>query len=111
MDDFGGFYDSAPPPANPDSTQEGIRLPLIAVSPWAVPQGTDSAPASFASLLRFTETTFGLPALEANDASAYDLSGMFSFTGAARLGHKVRMVTRPVPAGDRIGWAQARQGS
>lgn len=111
-DDYGGFYDSAAPPVNPDGTQEGLRLPLIAVSPYAVPESTDSTPASFASILKFTEQTFGLPPLEANDASAatYNLGGMFNLNAAPALQHRVlRMVTRPVPRGDHLVWSQARE--
>jgi phospholipase C len=117
-DDFGGFYDSQPPPgANPDGTAAGIRLPLIAVSPYAVPESTDSTPATFASILAFTEHVFGLPPLEQNDASAYDLSGLFtpgtvpgtSGPAVSHLGDRPRMVVRPVPKGDKIQWWEARQ--
>ena len=114
-DDYGGFYDSVPPPVNPDSTQEGPRLPLIAVSPFAIPQSTDDTPASFASILAFTEHNFGLAPLEENDASAYDLSGMFApgeLPGSRglpvrHLRSRPHMVTRPVPKGDHIDWSQA----
>jgi phospholipase C len=110
-DDYGGFYDSQPPAVNPDGTQQGIRLPLIVVSPYAKPASTDSTPATFASILAFAEHTFGRPPLGKNDSSAYDLSGMFSLAGAPHLGHRPRMVTRPVPRTDHIQWQQARQGS
>ena len=112
-DDFGGFYDQVYPGTNtnPDGTQEGPRLPLIAVSPFAAPASTDSTPASFASILAFTEHVFGLPPLEANDASAYPLSGMFNLGAPPHLGNRPRMVVRPIPKGDRIDWAQGGQGS
>jgi phospholipase C len=110
-DDYGGFYDSQRPAVNPDGTQQGIRLPLIVVSPYAQPAATDSTPATFASILAFTEHTFGLPPLGTNDSSAYGLSGMFNLAAAPRLGHRPHMATRPVPRTDHIQWQQARQGS
>ena len=48
FDDFGGFYDQVPPPVNPDGTQEGPRLPLIIVSPYARPGFTDNTETSSA---------------------------------------------------------------
>jgi phospholipase C len=110
-DDFGGAYDSAAPPVAPDGTQEGIRLPLIAVSPFAIPASTDSTPASFASILALTEHVFGLAPLEANDLGAYDLSGMFTMGAARRHVVKPRMVVRPVPRGDRLIWSQEDEGT
>jgi phospholipase C len=74
-DDCGCFYDHVPPPAG-----LGIRVPMVIVSPYAKPGFTDSSTASFASLLAFTEHTFGLPPLAAADASAYDYSASFDFT-------------------------------
>jgi phospholipase C len=110
-DDLGGFYDSQPPPGDePDGTPLGVRLPLIAVSPYAVPASTDSTTATFASILAFTEHNFGLPPLEQNDASAYDLSNMFSLS-VAHLANRPRMVTRAVPATTHVNWAALRQGT
>lgn len=108
FDDYGGFYDSAVPGVNPDGTQQGIRLPFILLSPFAKPASTDSTPASFASILAFTEHNFGLPPLEENDSSAYDLNHMFNLS-TPHLGNRPRMVTRQVPKTDHIDWAQARQ--
>ena len=36
---------------------------------------TDSSPTTFAGILAFLEHNYGLPALNATDASAYDYSG------------------------------------
>lgn len=109
FDDYGGFYDQAVPGVNPDGTQQGLRLPFIVLSPYAKPAFTDSTPASFASILAFIEHNFGVPPLEQNDASAYDLSGMFSLSSAPRPGIRPRMVTRPVPKGDHIVWSELKQ--
>ena len=74
-DDCGCFYDHVPPPSG-----TGIRLPMLIVSPYARPVTTDSNPASFASVLAFTESVFGLTPLTANDATAYNYLLSFDFT-------------------------------
>jgi phospholipase C len=74
-DDCGCFYDHVPPPAG-----LGIRVPMIIISPYARPGYTDSTNAQFASVLAFTEHTFGLPALSSVDANAYDYFGAFNFS-------------------------------
>jgi phospholipase C len=109
FDDFGGFYDQVPPGTNPDGTQQGPRLPLIIVSPYARPGFTDNTPATFAGILAFTEHNFGLPALSPNDAGAYDYSNVFDYSQAGV--RRVHMVIRPVPRGDRIQRWEARQDS
>jgi phospholipase C len=93
-DDCGCFYDHVPPPAG-----LGIRVPMVIVSPYAVPGGTDSNVASFASLLAFTEHTYGLSALTSVDATAYDYAGAFDFSQEPRRG--IQMVRSPVPAWER----------
>jgi phospholipase C len=76
-DDCGCFYDHVAPPP-----RLGIRVPMVIVSPYAKPGYTDSNPASYASMLAFTEHTFGLPPLAASDAAAYDFSDSFDFSQA-----------------------------
>ena len=98
-DDFGGFYDQAPPPLNPDGTQEGPRLPLIIVSPYAQPSHTDIHSTTFAGILAYVEHNFGLPPLDANDASAYDFHKAFNYS---------QTPLRPVPLGRRRLPASAR---
>jgi len=95
FDDFGGFYDSVPPPVNPDGTQEGPRVPLIIVSPYARPGYTDTTQASFASILAFTEHDFGLAPLSVNDATTYRFNNAFNYSRAPL--HPARVVTRPLP--------------
>jgi hypothetical protein len=74
-DDCGCFYDHvAPPPGF------GIRVPMVIVGPFVRPGYTDHAVASYASILALTEHAFGLPALGALDAAAYDYAGAFNFT-------------------------------
>lgn len=79
-DDCGCFYDHVAPGVNPDGTRQGIRMPMVIVSPYAKKGFTDSTPATFASILAFTEHTLGLAPLSQNDAQAYDYSDSFDFT-------------------------------
>lgn len=73
-DDCGCFYDHVAPPRG-----VGIRVPMVIVSPYAVSGYVDSTPATFASILAFTEHNFALPALTTNDGTAYDYSHSFNF--------------------------------
>ena len=80
-DDCGCFYDHVAPPSG-----FGIRVPMIIASPYAIAGHTDSTPASYASVLAFTEHIFGLPALSSLDAAAYDYLGSFNFGQAPLAG-------------------------
>jgi phospholipase C len=73
-DDCGCFYDHASPPRG-----LGIRVPMVIVSPWAKRRYTDHHVASFASLLAFTEHTFGLRPLRRADRRAYAYGRSFDF--------------------------------
>ena len=77
-DDCGCFYDPAPPPEG-----QGIREPMIIISPYAKPGFVDHTPASHASMLAFTEHLFGLPSLNGEDATAYDFANAFDFAQKA----------------------------
>src|SRR5207244_1405389 len=101
-DDCGCFYDHVPPPSN-----LGIRVPMVIVSPWAKPGYTDSNVASFASLLAFTEHTFGLAALTEADATAYDFRNSFEF--GHRHGARTKLEQHHVPAWE-ISWIAAHPG-
>ena len=96
FDDFGGFYDQVPPGVAPDFTQEGPRLPLIIVSPYAKPGFTDTTPATFAGILAYTEHTFGLAALGPNDNYAYAYSNAFNYSQVPL--RPARTAQRPLPA-------------
>ena len=78
-DDCGCFYDHVRPGVNPDGTKQGPRLPMVIISPYAKPGYTDPKPATFNSVLAYTEHAFGLPALTVNDAAAYDFSNAFNY--------------------------------
>jgi phospholipase C len=93
-DDCGCFYDHVPPPAD-----LGIRVPMVIVSPYAKAHTTDSTTASMASILAFTEHTFGLRPLTSSDANAYDYRNAFDYNhGPARA---VQMTHRRLPAHER----------
>ena len=106
-DDCGCFYDQVPPPHEPNGRQEGPRLPLLIVSPFAKHGYTDTASATYAGVLAYVERTFGLAPLGVNDAQAYPFSKAFNYSQAPLA--PVHMVTRPVPHGDRIVWSQANE--
>jgi phospholipase C len=77
-DDFGGFYDHAPPPFR-DQYGLGIRVPMIVISPWAI-KGVYHTEVEFASVTRFMEETFGLPSLGGVDTIANDFQDAFNYT-------------------------------
>jgi phospholipase C len=52
---------------------------MVIVSPWARTGYVDSKQASMASMLAFTEHTFGLKPLSKRDGTAYDYSRSFDF--------------------------------
>jgi phospholipase C len=108
-DDCGCFYDQVPPPREPDGQREGPRLPLLIVSPYARPGFTDTTATTYAGVLAYVEQTFGLAPLGINDARAYPFTRAFNYS--QRPLTAVRMVTRPIPRGDHIDRAQARQGT
>jgi phospholipase C len=96
FDDCGCFYDQVTPGINPDGTQQGPRVPLIIVSPYARPGYTDTTPTTFDGVLAYTERNFGLAPLGVNDALAYPFTNALNY-GQAPL-KPVRMVTRRLPA-------------
>jgi phospholipase C len=76
-DDCGCFYDHVNPLQFGSSW--GIRVPMVIVSPFAKLGYTDSGSTTFDGTLAFAEHQFGLPALNATDATAYDYSNSFCF--------------------------------
>jgi phospholipase C len=105
-DDCGCFYDHMAPPVNPDGTLQGPRVPMVIVSPYAKSGSTDSTNATFASILAFTEHTFRLPSLTANDAAAYDYANSFDYAQAPLAG--ARLTYHPLPPSS-INYLKAHQ--
>jgi phospholipase C len=97
-DDCGCYYDHVAPGRNPDGTEQGLRVPMVIISPYAKRDGVDSTPATFASFLRFTEEAFGLAPLTVNDAKAYDYRNAFNFS-APPTAPRVWPRQQPVPKG------------
>ena len=94
-DEHGGFYDHVPPPAacppgdyppdlrpgdQPgDFDRLGFRVPLVVVSPYAKAGYVSAHVTDHASILRFIEARYLLPALTTRDANAWPLLDMFDF--------------------------------
>ena len=93
-DDWGGWYDHVEPPLKdvwsgggpahgPSYTgtqfSYGSRVGCLVISPYSR-RGIAKALHSHVSIAKFCETTFGLPALNARDAAAPDMSDCFDFT-------------------------------
>jgi phospholipase C len=95
-DDCGCFYDHVSPPLNADGTRDGIRMPMVIVSPYVRPGELDSTTATFSSILAYTEHNFGLRALSTNDAKAYDYANVFDYSQRPLAGIPLR--SHPVPA-------------
>ena len=85
-DDWGGWYDHVAPKVVNDGISwgsgyvYGFRVPLIVVSPYAKAAYTSHATHDFGSILKFIETTYGLPSLGYADAPADDLSDCFNLS-------------------------------
>ena len=95
-DEGGGLYDHVvPPPACvPDDIplsvpdggfsvafdQYGLRVPLLVVSPYAKRGYVSHQVTDHASILRFVEARFGLPAMTHRDANAVPPFDMFDFS-------------------------------
>jgi phospholipase C len=91
-DEAGGFADHVPPgntcaPSADQSkfTELGVRIPLVAISPWAKPKYVSKTVHQHTSITRFIETVFDLPALTARDANSDALLDMFDFCTPALM--------------------------
>lgn len=80
-DDFGGFYDHVPPPVV-DAVGWGPRVGALVISPYARQGMIDHTPATFSSLLAFTEARFGLAPTGTRDSQAAALLEAFDFNQA-----------------------------
>jgi phospholipase C len=79
-DDWGGFYDPVSP-VYEDYDGTGFRIPLIVISPYAKSGYVTHVQYETASVLKFAEDDFGVPALAAADARANDpATDVFDFT-------------------------------
>ncbi|HZU95228.1 MAG TPA: alkaline phosphatase family protein [Planctomycetota bacterium] len=83
FDDYGGWYDHVAPPQL-DYLGLGFRVPCIIVSPYAKKGFVDKTQLEHASLCKFAETIFGLPAMSTRDAQSADMTEAFDFTQPPR---------------------------
>jgi phospholipase C len=80
-DDWGGWYDHvAPVMVKHNKFENGFRVPLIVISPYAKPAYISHVSHDFGSILKFVENTFSLPSLGYADFYADDLADCFDFT-------------------------------
>ena len=93
-DDWGGWYDHVPPPQL-DTEGLGMRVPLIAISPYAKTGYVSHVQFETASILAFAEEVFGLPAMAPADTRATPLDDLFDFSqnGAKKRFTPIRMTT------------------
>ncbi len=87
-DDWGGWYDDAPPPQL-DYRGLGIRVPCIVISPYAKKKYVDHTQYEYGSVLRFIEETFSLPNIGPvssgyTDGRATSLDNAFDFNQSPR---------------------------
>jgi phospholipase C len=77
-DDWGGWYDDAPPPQL-DWEGLAIRVPAIIISPYARKAYVSHTQYESGSILKFMEEVFGLPSLGGTDQRANALDDSFNF--------------------------------
>jgi phospholipase C len=106
-DEAGGFFDHVAPPAacrpSADPTDAeynrlGFRTPFAAISPYSRAGYVSHRTYETASVTRFVEALFDLPALTARDANADVPFDLFDFTRPAFM-----TPPRTVPAAGRGG--------
>jgi phospholipase C len=89
-DECGAYADHVPPPgpaciARSDPEDQpydelGVRVPFIAVSPYAKPHHVSHVVQEHTAITRFIETVFDLPALTKRDANSPALLDLFDFS-------------------------------
>ena len=69
------------PPYDPpgDFTRYGFRVPLVVISPFTRPGYVSHTVTDYTSWMKFVETRFGLPNLNARDANGIDMTEFFNF--------------------------------
>ncbi|MBS1964602.1 MAG: alkaline phosphatase family protein [Chloroflexi bacterium SZAS-1] len=77
-DENGGRWDHVAPPKI-DRWGPGTRVPAIIISPYAKQGFVDHTQYDTTSILKFIETRWNLPALNARDAAANDFANAFDF--------------------------------
>ena len=87
-DDWGGWFDHVHfrhPPNHPkDPYEYGLRVPLLAIGPFAKPGYVDHTPRDFSAIPHFIEDVYGLASLGQLDAQTDDLFALFNFGSQPR---------------------------
>jgi phospholipase C len=100
FDEGGGFFDHVPPPddacvARPGNDKDadffelGVRVPLVAISPWARRHTVSHVRHEHTSITRLIELVFDLPAMTKRDANSDALLDLFDFE---------QDISKPLPA-------------
>jgi len=79
-DDWGGWYDETPPPAQFNAFDPGFRVPFVAVSPYAKRGYISHNVHYIGSILHYIESNFGLGSLGTADATADALNDVFNYS-------------------------------
>jgi phospholipase C len=88
-DDWGGWFDHVPPPIR-NSYEYSFRVPLLVISPYAKPGYVSHFNHDFSSIIKFTETAFGLPSLGFGDVYSDDLTDCFNFSQKPLTFHTIK---------------------
>jgi phospholipase C len=93
-DEWGGWFDNAPPPQL-DFRGLGIRVPCIIISPYAKQSYVSHTQYEYASILKFIEEVFKLPAIGPasggyTDSRAASISDSFDFKQRPRKFKPIR---------------------
>jgi phospholipase C len=87
-DDWGGWFDHVAyrhPTSNPvDPYEYGLRVPLIAIGPYARSNYVDHTQRDFTAIPHFVEDVYGLASLGQLDGQTDDLFTLFTFGGQPR---------------------------
>ena len=94
-DEWGGFFDHVRPPRVPDDRnnrnlaedfgQMGMRIPAVAISPYARRGHVHHSIYGFESILKMIEWRFGLRPLTKRDRYAQNIARSFDWTSRPRL--------------------------
>jgi phospholipase C len=99
-DDWGGWYDNAPPP-QVNYTSLGFRVPMIVISPFAKPHNIAHTQYDFGSILKLMEQTFALGSLGTDDSTANSMEDAFDFTQTPNT-FKAAPIPKHMPCATRV---------
>jgi phospholipase C len=89
-DDWGGFYDNAPPPSFDKYGGLGFRVPMLVLSPFAIGGSSSQGGAishtqyEFGSILKYIEDNWSLGSLGTTDGRSTSISDIFNYNQSPR---------------------------